>query len=92
MTTKAPPPLTVHVTCKIDPSKMAEFYALTHPLHEKLSQEEKCLYMNVYEILGKPGVVRLVEVWDCDLEWMGTVCFSGLQTAGTTADVCNRCK
>ncbi|KAF2423199.1 hypothetical protein EJ08DRAFT_652891 [Tothia fuscella] len=68
-----PSPLTVHVTITIDPSNLPTFYSALKTLSEKLKQEPECLYLNVFEIAQSPGVVRLVEMWDADVEWMMNV-------------------
>lgn len=63
-------PLTLHITWHFPPDQVSTFYDALRPLHEKLVLEKECLYMNVYEIAQQPGVVRLVEIWDCDMKWM----------------------
>ncbi|KAE8446520.1 hypothetical protein EG329_011852 [Mollisiaceae sp. DMI_Dod_QoI] len=63
-------PLTIHITWVFPPELVAEFFEALYPLKEKLVQEDECLYFNVFETQGKPGVVRLVEMWDCEIEWM----------------------
>jgi hypothetical protein len=66
-------PLTLHITWHFAPNHVPTFYEALRPLHEKLVQEKECLYFNVYEIAQQPGVVRLVEIWDCDMKWMAEV-------------------
>ncbi|KUJ17633.1 uncharacterized protein LY89DRAFT_58502 [Mollisia scopiformis] len=63
-------PLTIHITWIIPPSHVSQFYDALYPLKEKLVLEDECLYFNVFAIQGKPGFMRLVEMWDCDMEWM----------------------
>jgi hypothetical protein len=66
-------PLTLHITWHFAPENVATFYEVLRPLHENLVKENECLYFNVYEIAQQPGVVRLVEIWDCDMKWMAEV-------------------
>jgi len=63
-------PLTIHITWIFPPEQVAEFFEALYPLKEKLVQEDECLYFNVFETQGQPGVVRLVEMWDCEIKWM----------------------
>ncbi len=63
-------PLTLHITWHFPPEQVPKFYEVLRPLHEQIKQEKECLYFNVYEIAQQPGVVRLVEIWDCDMKWM----------------------
>jgi len=71
-------PLTLHITWHFAPEHVATFYEALRPLHENLVKENECLYFNVYEIAQQPGVVRLVEIWDCDMKWMAEVSFLAL--------------
>lgn len=71
-------PLTLHITCHFAPDDVPKFFDVLRPLCEKLVQEKECMYLNVFEIHGKPGVIRLVEIWDCDMEWMVQVAFLDL--------------
>lgn len=71
-------PLTLHITWHFAPEDVAIFYEVLRPLHDNLVKEKECLYFNVYEIAQQPGVVRLVEIWDCDMKWMAEVRFSAL--------------
>ncbi|PMD24318.1 hypothetical protein NA56DRAFT_643551 [Hyaloscypha hepaticicola] len=66
-------PLTLHITWHFAPEDVATFYEVLRPLHENLVKEKECLYFNVYEIAQQPGIVRLVEIWDCDMKWMAEV-------------------
>ncbi|KAH8779741.1 hypothetical protein F5882DRAFT_358357 [Hyaloscypha sp. PMI_1271] len=66
-------PLTLHITWHFAPNHVPTFYEALRPLHEQIVQEKECLYFNVYEIAQQPGVVRLVEIWDCDMKWMAEV-------------------
>jgi quinol monooxygenase YgiN len=63
-------PLTLHITWHFPPEQVPTFYEVLRPLHERIKEEKECLYFNVYEIAQQPGVVRLVEIWDCDMKWM----------------------
>jgi hypothetical protein len=65
--------LTLHITWKFPPEQVSAFYDALRPLQEKLIQEKECLYFNVYEVGQDTGVVRLVEIWDCDMKWMVNV-------------------
>jgi hypothetical protein len=65
--------LTLHITWKFPPDQVFAFYDALRPLQEKLIQEKECLYFNVYEVGQDSGVVRLVEIWDCDMKWMVNV-------------------
>jgi hypothetical protein len=71
-------PLTLHITWQFAPEDVATFYEVLRPLHENLVKEKECLYFNVYEIAQQPGIVRLVEMWDCDMKWMAEVGFLAL--------------
>ncbi len=66
-------PLTLHITWHFAPEDVTTFYEVLRPLHENLVKERECLYFNVYEIAHQPGVLRLVEIWDCDMKWMDEV-------------------
>lgn len=63
-------PLTIHITWVFPPEHIAKFFEALHPLKEKLIQEDECLFFNVFEIQGQPGVIRMVEMWDCDMDFM----------------------
>ena len=69
-------PLTLHITWKFPPEQVSAFYDALRPLQEKLVQEAECLYFNVYEVGQDAGIVRLVEIWDCDMKWMVNVRFN----------------
>jgi len=66
-------PLTLHITWKFPPDQVSAFYDALRPLQEKLVQEKECLCFNIYEVGQDSGVVRLVEIWDCDMKWMANV-------------------
>jgi hypothetical protein len=59
-------PLTLRITWFLEPSKAPNS---TTPCARRteLVQEKECVYFNAFEIQGKPRVIRLVEIWDCDL-------------------------
>jgi quinol monooxygenase YgiN len=63
-------PLTLHTTWVIDPEQISKFYEALRPLHRMLVGEKECVYFNVFEVQGKPGTVRLVQIWDGDMHWM----------------------
>ncbi|KAF8849541.1 hypothetical protein BDZ45DRAFT_663038 [Acephala macrosclerotiorum] len=63
-------PLTIHITWVFPPEHIAKFFEALHPLKEKLIQEDECLFFNVFEIQGQPRVIRMVEMWDCDMDFM----------------------
>jgi quinol monooxygenase YgiN len=71
------PCLTLHITWKFLPDEVTAFYDVLRPLQEKLIQEKECLYFNVYEVGQDSGIVRLIEIWDCDMKWMANVRLSG---------------
>ena len=61
---------TMHITWRFSPENVPTFYIALRALHAKLVQEKECLSFDVYEVEHQPGVIRLVEVWDCDMKWM----------------------
>src|SRR6187402_3083485 len=63
-------PLTIHITWIFPPGQLSKFYDALYPLKEKLILEDECVYFNAFAIHGKPGFVRMVEIWDCDMDWM----------------------
>jgi quinol monooxygenase YgiN len=64
---------TLHITLTLSASSLPDFYAALKTLNENLIKEPECLYQNAFELLGQPGVVRLVEIWSKEVEWITQV-------------------
>jgi quinol monooxygenase YgiN len=69
------PTLTLHVTWTVPPAQLPAFYSILHTFFEHLVQEEACLYFNVFEIAGHPGVIRFVEIFKGDIAWLREVSY-----------------
>ena len=71
----ASPRITVHVTFYLQPGTESTFYTAIAPLHEELQSDDKLAYLNLYTSILEPGVVRLVETWNADKEYLLAVSF-----------------
>jgi quinol monooxygenase YgiN len=71
--------ITLHITIPLPPSSLNTYYTALKPVYDNLIQEPKCVYFNIFELVGQPGVVRLVEIWDADIEWMKEVSFCSVR-------------
>ncbi|KAF2115415.1 hypothetical protein BDV96DRAFT_646414 [Lophiotrema nucula] len=66
----ASPRLTINVTFYLKPGTEEQFYKAIKPLHEELQGDDKLAYLNLFTSILEPGVVRLIEAWNADKEYL----------------------
>lgn len=69
----ATPALSVHVKLTVDPSKTDEFLEALRPTFEHVTAEPLNTFFEVYRDDKTPGVFKIVENWNADIEYMHNV-------------------
>ena len=63
----------LHITFAVPPESLPAVTDALRILHQNISKEPTCKYFNVYRF-SQPGVIRIVEQWDEDANFLTEVC------------------
>jgi hypothetical protein len=63
----------MHITWHLRPGSEEAFYKALRPLYEELIKWDELAYFNVFSFPGQPGVIRITEIWKCDVNWLMNV-------------------
>jgi quinol monooxygenase YgiN len=67
--------LCLHTTYTVHPGNVANFLELVVPLRQNAAREPRCQYYNVFTSAEEgSGVVRVVEIWDSQPDYVQYVC------------------
>ena len=66
-------PLTIHATFFLKPGTEPQFFEAIKPLWEEIQSDDKLQYFNVFTNNREPGVIRLAEIWNANVEYLLTV-------------------
>lgn len=64
--------LTLFVTFHIQPDLVEDWKAAHRPVWAACAAEPECIYFDVFQDISKPGLFRLVEVWNESRQWFET--------------------
>ncbi|KAF4629857.1 hypothetical protein G7Y89_g8293 [Cudoniella acicularis] len=67
--------LSLHVTVTVAPENVQQFLAHLQPAFEVVAAEPECTFFEVYTSSDQPGVIRWVEGWSKDRQWLLQVQF-----------------
>lgn len=73
MAEKASRSVSVHIKLTVDPNKINEFLEISRPTFEAVSAEPLNTFFEMYRDAKTPGVFKLVENWDADIDYMMNV-------------------
>lgn len=73
--TKVKPRTIFHLTFYVDPSNSDAFLKSLRQVHNFVTAEPLCLWVDVLRDQENPGNIRLIEEWDCDKEYFVNVRF-----------------
>lgn len=73
MAAKPTPSVSVHIRLTVDPSKINEFLKISRPMFDAVTAEPLNTFFEMYRDDKTPGVFKLVENWDADIDYMMNV-------------------
>jgi quinol monooxygenase YgiN len=66
----------LHTTYTVHPGTEAQFLELVVPLRQYAAREPKCQYYNAFTSPETgSGLIRLVEIWDSQPDYLAYVCW-----------------
>nr|A0A5B8YU67.1 RecName: Full=Putative monooxygenase GME11364; AltName: Full=Dibenzodioxocinones biosynthesis cluster protein GME11364 [Pestalotiopsis microspora]QED41495.1 monooxygenase domain-containing protein [Pestalotiopsis microspora] len=73
MAAKPTPSVSVHIRLTVDPNKINEFLEISRPMFDAVTAEPLNTFFEMYRDDKTPGVFKLVENWDADIDYMMNV-------------------
>ncbi|KAK6068441.1 C6 finger domain-containing protein [Seiridium cupressi] len=73
MAARSPPSVSVHIKLTVDPNKVDEFLGISRPMFDAVVAEPLNTFFEMYRDDKTPGVFKLVENWDADIDYMMNV-------------------
>jgi hypothetical protein len=73
---KARTMLSLHVTVTVAPENVEKFLEIMRPAYDMVITEPECTFFEVFVSDEEPGVLRWVEGWTKDWQWIQEVVLS----------------
>jgi quinol monooxygenase YgiN len=65
---------TLHISYTVKPGDEPKLLEALEPVFKHVTLDPKCSYFNVFISANQPGLVKLVEIWNGDLQQITEVC------------------
>jgi quinol monooxygenase YgiN len=62
-----------HVTIHVRQEDAGEFLATLRTIHDDVTAEKECLFVDTHQSPQDAGLFRITEVWAGDIEWCKSV-------------------
>lgn len=69
----AGPVTTIHLTMKFKPDNLATWTEQLKLNLAELKNVDELQYYNLFTLPHQPGTIRMVEIWNADLDWLQNV-------------------